>query len=70
METLESNNDKMYRAKFWRMYVYALIVAIITSTIIGITTSSIWIGIVSYFLINSLLSFGVFYKFYIDSVKL
>lgn len=70
METQESMTDALYRAKFWRTYMLVLCVAILAPLCIGIVTSSVWIGILSYLVINALLSLGVIYKFSIGDNKL
>jgi len=61
---------KMLRPTFWKTYLAALFISIMISFIVGISTSSIWIGLLSYLATNTLLSFGVFYKFSTDAEKL
>jgi uncharacterized membrane protein len=70
METQESNNMHSYRARFWRTYLLLLIVSIIIATVIGIMTSSVIYGMLSYFAVNMILSMIVFYKFSGDQLKL
>jgi hypothetical protein len=70
MKTPENIAKELYRSKFWRTYTIALCISIIASLGIGLVTSSVWLGLLSYFAINILLSIGVLYKFSIDAENL
>jgi len=70
MKTSETIVKELYRSKFWKTYMIALCVSIAAALGIGLVTSSVWLGLLTYFAINTLLSLGVLYKFSIDAENL
>jgi hypothetical protein len=70
METQDLDNVQIYRARFWRTYLLLMIVSILIAITMGIVTGSVAYGILTYFIVNVILSMIVIYKFSSDQLKL
>ena len=71
MVTLDlETEDLNYRSKFWRAYVLAILLTVVVSILVGLYAESIWLGVLSYFVINMITSIIVIYKFSNGQLKL